>query len=404
MWILLILIIIVILVCFICHIKFGGYYIRTKDIYISSDRLKIIIDRGTFNSISNYGKMNSGIYVNDEKKFIIVANREFNINVNKFKTKYIDIFPTLYDVYYVNNMYYLVWEQYSDTISELLLINIPKIILTYTEEFKLYEKLLIVKENQNTTTSRSDNNKLIKDINDKWNAEFSSVTFDKYKKVIECVYDVFDKYIPLIAQQIIKLKLKTYGDMILSDDKYDNYVYKIVDDKIKIVAIDIDSNLINNRNSDIMKNFRLIKECIYAKPDIEDIKKPIQNFENDISLSNVMKYSIKSLFLADLGGLSGLEPRKFKFICHNKPIEILLGTIYSSSYNDNILNSTFKEILAYPFKYKDNIKFSHEIETIMEDYDGLDEYSIEHELYDYCQLDTLWDPIIIEGLKKLHSI
>ena len=89
--ILLILIIIVILVCFICHIKFGGYYIRTKDIYISSDRLKIIIDRGTFNSISNYGKMNSGIYVNDEKKFIIVANREFNINVNKFKTKYIDI-------------------------------------------------------------------------------------------------------------------------------------------------------------------------------------------------------------------------------------------------------------------------------------------------------------------------
>ena len=146
MWILLIFIIIVLLVCFICHIKFGGLYEYNNDIEIISPD-KIMISYGIFTKIPNYGQCNVGVYVNDEKKYIIIANHtEMCVSVNKFKTKYRDLFPTLYEIYLKNNIYYSVWERYLNDISKLLFVDIPKVILGDSEEFRLYETILSFKQ------------------------------------------------------------------------------------------------------------------------------------------------------------------------------------------------------------------------------------------------------------------
>jgi hypothetical protein len=398
MWILLIFIIIVILVCFICHIKFGGLYEYNNDIEIISPD-KIVISYGTFTKIPNYGQCNAGVYVNDEKKYIIIADyNKIGISVNKFKTKYGDLFPSLYEIYLKNKIYYSVWERYLNDISKLLFVDIPKVILGDSEEFRLYEIILPFKQPPHEKTPTHLFIQQIKDINANWTMHFSKVTLDKYKKIIDCVKTVLDKYIPIFAQQIIKLKLKSYGDRILNDNKYDNYAYKIINDQIKIVAIDVDSNL--SDNNDIKKMhaiFKQLKDNIYDHD--RDSNNIIDKLEIEINSPNlhIMKITPKKMFFHEF---TKYKPRKFKWKCFCNSLDEIFSKV-RILVDYSLLNESFKEILLYSTTYEDNIKFGILDEV---NYDEISEKEAEELLYDYCQLPIVYDPLIIAGLKKLHSI
>jgi hypothetical protein len=281
------------------YLKYKYKYLLLKQNggkFLTLERDQQFID-SQFTQILNKGTQNCGVYIQKKNKNKILICNKIKIPEDKLKfiIENLDIYPTLYNEYIINNQYYYLWEKMNGDVRDLFTEIIPNEYLGddynffYLKYNNYPHNIYVINEDMKDLFIKNGYKQIDTNLYEKdyylcfcKEKDYSTI-IKKLKSIENCNYVYIDSKINQIINEIeknIEIIIKELSKKMLiminngfyySDAKYDNIVYKSNEDgSYKFYFIDPESTLkkitsydynneLENINTYIQNKFSFLK-------------------------------------------------------------------------------------------------------------------------------------------------